>query len=301
MKLMEGLIRMAAKGVEAALDEVAKRTRPASPFVFLAMASSVFAPDAALAQSPTNIFDPAATPAHSIFGLSMLVLSVTLGIFVTVAGLLLYALIRYRHRATDSAQEPAQIYGSNQIELSWTVIPILIVVMLFLTTTRVILDTPSPEPTAAPSTAQNPPGGDEQTSATTCCDCSRFSNGALPGRGASNGARSSPPSRYRCPISRTVLARQPDQRSYCGSREATIQLLKCQGSQHRRHLLHPAAQQRLDPSTILDAQRQLQPNPTSHPPTTAQKQPTRQHQVGTRLCVVTTLGHIPQLPKSYEH
>jgi cytochrome c oxidase subunit II len=150
MKLMEGLIKMAAKGVEAALDEVVKRTRLASPLIFLAMASSVFAPDAALAQSPTNIFDPAATPAHSIFGLSMLVLSVTLGIFVTVAGLLLYALIRYRHRATDSAQEPAQIYGSNQIELSWTVIPILIVVMLFLTTTRVILDTQAiPKPVTA--------------------------------------------------------------------------------------------------------------------------------------------------------
>lgn len=71
----------------------------------------------------------------------MLVLSVTLAIFLVVAGLLLYALIRYRHRPSDSSLEPAQIYGSNQIELSWTVIPILIVVMLFLSTTRVILST----------------------------------------------------------------------------------------------------------------------------------------------------------------
>jgi cytochrome c oxidase subunit 2 len=102
------------------------------------------------AQSPTNIFDPAATPAHSIFDLSMLVLSVTLGIFFIVAGLLLYALIRYRHRPGDSEQEPAQIYGSSQIELSWTVIPILIVVMLFLSTTRVILGTEAiPKPDAA--------------------------------------------------------------------------------------------------------------------------------------------------------
>jgi cytochrome c oxidase subunit 2 len=53
----------------------------------------------------------------------------------------LYALIRYRNRPGDSNREPAQIYGSNQIELSWTVIPILIVVMLFLSTTRVILET----------------------------------------------------------------------------------------------------------------------------------------------------------------
>jgi len=46
--------------------------------------------------SPTSIFDPAATPAHSAFGLSMLVLSVTLAIFLLVASLLLYVLIRYR-------------------------------------------------------------------------------------------------------------------------------------------------------------------------------------------------------------
>jgi cytochrome c oxidase subunit 2 len=100
-----------------------------------------FITGAAVAQSPTNIFAPAATPAHSIFSLSMLVLGVTFAIFLIVAGMLLYVLIRYRHRADDSDQEPAQIYGSNQIEMSWTVIPILIVVMLFLSTTRVILGT----------------------------------------------------------------------------------------------------------------------------------------------------------------
>ncbi len=71
----------------------------------------------------------------------MLVLGVTLTIFLIVGGLLLYVVIRYRHKPTDSDREPAQIYGSTQIELSWTVIPILIVVMLFLSTTRVILET----------------------------------------------------------------------------------------------------------------------------------------------------------------
>src|ERR1035438_485880 len=90
--------------------------------------------DTVRAESPTNIFDPAGTPAHSIFSLSMLVFAVTATIFLIVGGLLLYALFRFRHRPGDSSREPAQIYGSNQIELAWTVIPILIVVMLFLAT-----------------------------------------------------------------------------------------------------------------------------------------------------------------------
>jgi cytochrome c oxidase subunit II len=82
----------------------------------------------------------------------MLVLSITSGIFLVVGGLLLYAMLHYRHRPNDvnAAQEPAQIYGSNQIELSWTVIPILIVVMLFLATARVILATEdAPKPISA--------------------------------------------------------------------------------------------------------------------------------------------------------
>ena len=116
----------------------------------VAFSNTFFFTGHALAESPTNIFAPVATPAQSIFELSMLVLSVTLAIFLIVGGLLLYALIRYRHRPTDSNIEPAQIYGSTQIELSWTVIPILIVVTLFLTTTRVILGTQAiPKPSTA--------------------------------------------------------------------------------------------------------------------------------------------------------
>jgi cytochrome c oxidase subunit II len=102
------------------------------------------------AQSPTSIFAPAATPAQWAFSLSMLVLSVTLAIFIIVGGLMLYAVIRFRHRSSDDEREPAQIYGSNQIELSWTVIPILIVVMLFLSTTRVVWETQAaPKPAGA--------------------------------------------------------------------------------------------------------------------------------------------------------
>jgi cytochrome c oxidase subunit 2 len=97
-----------------------------------------------------SIFAPQATPAHAILHLSILVLLICAAIFLVVGGLLLYTLIRYRHRRGYTQREPAQIYGSTQIELSWTVIPILIVVVLFLATARVIFVT---QTAAKPSSA----------------------------------------------------------------------------------------------------------------------------------------------------
>jgi cytochrome c oxidase subunit 2 len=100
------------------------------------------------AQSQTNIFAPASTPAGNIRDLSWFVLAITGGIFISVGGLLAWAIIRYRERKNDDESEPPQIYGSTQVELAWTVIPVLIVVVLFLTTARIIFaiqDAPKPQ------------------------------------------------------------------------------------------------------------------------------------------------------------
>jgi cytochrome c oxidase subunit II len=87
--------------------------------------------------SQTNIFAPTSTPAHYIFHLSLLVLAVTGVIFIIVGGMLVYAAVKYRRRAGDES-EPLQVYGSRQVELAWTVIPVLIVMVLFLSSARVI-------------------------------------------------------------------------------------------------------------------------------------------------------------------
>jgi cytochrome c oxidase subunit 2 len=94
-----------------------------------------------------SIFDPHATPAESIRHLSYFVLGVTGVIFVVVFSLLTYAVVKFRSRVADTEREPAQVYGSTQIELAWTIIPILVVVVLFLATARVIhaiQDAPKP-------------------------------------------------------------------------------------------------------------------------------------------------------------
>jgi len=97
-----------------------------------------------------SIFEPHSTPAESIRHLSHFVLGVTGLIFLVVFSLLSYVLVKFRSRRTEAQREPAQVYGSTQIELAWTVIPVLIVAVLFAATARVIhaiQDAPKP-PTA---------------------------------------------------------------------------------------------------------------------------------------------------------
>jgi cytochrome c oxidase subunit 2 len=101
-------------------------------------AASAFAEPEHPFLSPTNIFAPASTPAYSIFDLSLFVLEVTAAIFLVVFSLLAYAVLKFRKSSVSDGREPAQVYGSTQLELAWTVIPILIVVTLFLAAARVI-------------------------------------------------------------------------------------------------------------------------------------------------------------------
>lgn len=70
------------------------------------------------APDPANIFSPVSTPANAIHHLSLFVLGICAAIFLVVFSLLAYAVVKFRRRADDDGKEPAQIYGSNQVELA---------------------------------------------------------------------------------------------------------------------------------------------------------------------------------------
>jgi cytochrome c oxidase subunit 2 len=98
----------------------------------------------------SSIFRPLASPATTEYRLALFVFAITGAIFVVVAGLLVYTMIRFRRRPDDlSGQEPAQVYGSSQIEIAWTVIPILIVFVLVGVTARVIAAVEDASPPAS--------------------------------------------------------------------------------------------------------------------------------------------------------
>jgi cytochrome c oxidase subunit 2 len=86
----------------------------------------------------SSIFAPVSLPAAKIRDLAELVLWICAAIFVITIGALVYCIVRFRARPGDEKREPPQIYGSNQVEIAWTVLPLLIVLVLFLATARTI-------------------------------------------------------------------------------------------------------------------------------------------------------------------
>jgi cytochrome c oxidase subunit II len=90
--------------------------------------------------SGTSVFRPLSTPAGAIYRYSLFVLGITGAIFAVVFTMLVLAIVRFRRRPGDDAAEPPQVYGSDQVEVAWTVVPILIVIVLSLTTARTVFE-----------------------------------------------------------------------------------------------------------------------------------------------------------------
>jgi cytochrome c oxidase subunit 2 len=98
----------------------------------------------------SSVFAPVSAPADAAYTAATLVLAITAAIFVIVGGLLAYGIVAFRRRPDDDGSEPAQVYGSEQIELAWTVIPILVVIVLCLVTARTVYDVQgAPKPPGA--------------------------------------------------------------------------------------------------------------------------------------------------------
>ena len=86
----------------------------------------------------SSIFDPRSTPADSVYRVAFFVNAICAVIFTVVFSLLIYAVVKFRESPAGAGREPAQVYGSTQIELAWTIIPVLIVIVLILASARVI-------------------------------------------------------------------------------------------------------------------------------------------------------------------
>ena len=84
----------------------------------------------------SNIFSFATEQAKTIVYLHFFDLAICFLIAMTVAGLLTYASIKFRYRPGDA--EPFQNPGNVKLELTWTIIPALILLVLGILTAVVM-------------------------------------------------------------------------------------------------------------------------------------------------------------------
>jgi cytochrome c oxidase subunit II len=62
-------------------------------------------------------------------------LAVAAVVWITVTGVMLWSLVRYRRKDGDD-ELPKQIHGNKYWELSWTLIPLVIIAGLIIATVR---------------------------------------------------------------------------------------------------------------------------------------------------------------------
>jgi cytochrome c oxidase subunit 2 len=95
----------------------------------------------------SNALDPQSPLARAIYDLGIVSDIIFALIFIIVAGGIVYAILRFRARSGEP--DPKQIAGNKKVEVTWTVIPFLIVLLLFALTIQAMnrVD-PPPAPSA---------------------------------------------------------------------------------------------------------------------------------------------------------
>jgi cytochrome c oxidase subunit II len=105
-----------------------------APARWLAVTALVLAAAGCTPQSVTE-------QGQSIYNLYNLFMYIAAVVFVVVSGLVIWSVVRYRRRGDEL---PTQTHGNNKLELTWTVIPTVIVLFLFVVTIQAqdkVLDT----------------------------------------------------------------------------------------------------------------------------------------------------------------
>ena len=96
--------------------------------ILVALVAAVF-----LSGLGSSLYPPraATSQAQEIRGLYDIVFAFAAAIFILVEGLIIWSVIRYRRKPTDT-DLPVQTHGNNTVEIIWTIIPTVIVLILFV-------------------------------------------------------------------------------------------------------------------------------------------------------------------------
>lgn len=92
---------------------------------------------------------PASTEMHTISNLFWIMLVLSAIIFIGVTAAIMISIFRFRARPGQA--EPEQVFGNRNIEIAWTVLPFVVLIVAFGLTVRAIHDINTPAIASAPT------------------------------------------------------------------------------------------------------------------------------------------------------
>ncbi len=102
---------------------------------------------AGCAEAKTSPLMPASTNAKAIYDLFLVVYAIAAIVFVVVAAALVYAAVRYSRYKDKSL--PPQIEGNARLEVAWTVVPAVVLVVVFVVSLQTLFAITQAQPAAA--------------------------------------------------------------------------------------------------------------------------------------------------------
>ena len=89
--------------------------------------------------TPYSTIDPASGSADDIQGLYKLIFYMAAIVFIGVQALIVYTALRYRRRS-NVTERPPQVHGNRTLEIAWTIIPALVLLVILIPTIQVMYE-----------------------------------------------------------------------------------------------------------------------------------------------------------------
>src|ERR687896_136357 len=113
------------------------KSRSASRALVVLLAALALLATSCAQDAPQDVFRPAGPSAETADNLWNIVFPVAVAIFFIVEGLLIFAVVKFRHRP---GREAAKFHGNTKVEVLLTAIPALILAGLAVPTVGTIFD-----------------------------------------------------------------------------------------------------------------------------------------------------------------
>jgi len=115
------------------MHRVLKLSFPLRPAIFLLVPVAIALLAACTPDNNQSTFGTAGPVAKSQADLFVFIFWIAAIVFVLVEGAIIYIAIRYRQRS-DSDKLPHQTHGNNKLEITWTIIPVFILIIIAVPT-----------------------------------------------------------------------------------------------------------------------------------------------------------------------